>query len=37
MKAALAPELLYTYSPLHLYLWRLESLLLPRRLPPIPR
>ena len=29
MKAALAPELLYTYSPLHLYLWRLESLLLP--------
>lgn len=29
MKGALAPELLYTYSPLHLYLWRLESLLLP--------
>ncbi len=29
VKAALAPELQYTYSPLHLYLWRLESLLLP--------
>lgn len=36
MKAALAPELQYTYSPLHLYLWRLESLLLPA-FPPIPR
>ena len=34
MKAALAPELLYTYSPLHLYLWKVCCC---PAFPPIPR
>lgn len=29
MKGALAPELQYTYSPLHLYLWTLTAVLFP--------